>query len=40
MPSVGRSFYLDMPNGQKYFTYIIEELPQYLQDVFGIKPDS
>ena len=37
MPSVGRSFYLDMPNGQKYFTYIIEELPQYLNDVFGIK---
>jgi S-formylglutathione hydrolase FrmB len=39
MPSVGRSFYLDMPNGQKYFSYLTEELPQYLQDVFGIVPD-
>jgi len=39
MPSVGRSFYLDMPNGQKYFTYIVDELPHYLEDVFGIKPD-
>lgn len=39
MPSVSRSFYLDQPNGQKYFTYVTEELPQYLQDVFGIVPD-
>ena len=39
MPSVGRSFYLDMPNGQKYFSYLTEELPQYLQDVFGIVSD-
>jgi S-formylglutathione hydrolase FrmB len=39
MPSVGRSFYLDMPNGQKYFSYLTEELPQYLRDVFGIVPD-
>lgn len=38
MPSVGRSFYLDQPNGQRYFTYLIEELPLYLDDVFGIKP--
>ena len=39
MPSVGRSFYLDLPNGQKYFSYIVEELPHYLEDVFGITPD-
>ena len=38
MPSVGRSFYTDMPNGQKYFSYITEELPQYLKDVFGLAP--
>jgi S-formylglutathione hydrolase FrmB len=38
MPSVGRSFYTDQPNGQKYFTYLTEELPQYLTDVFGLRP--
>jgi len=38
MPSVGRSFYADLPNGQQYFTYLTEELPHYLQDVFGILP--
>jgi putative tributyrin esterase len=38
MPSAGRSLYLDQPNGQKYFTYLVEELPRYLADVFGLKP--
>jgi putative tributyrin esterase len=38
MPSVGRSFYTDQPNGQKYFTYITEELPRYLQEVFNLAP--
>ena len=38
MPSVGRSFYTDQPNGQAYFTYITEELPRYLKDVFGLSP--
>lgn len=38
MPSVGRSFYTDQPNGQRYFTYLVEELPQYLADVFGLAP--
>ncbi len=38
MPSAGRSFYIDQPNGQQYFTYIVEELPKYLNDVFGIEP--
>ncbi len=38
MPSVGRSFYIDQPNGQAYFTYLTEELPNYLEAVFGIKP--
>ncbi len=38
MPSVGRSFYIDQPNGQAYFTYLTEELPAYIEAVFGIKP--
>lgn len=38
MPSVGRSFYTDQPNGQNYFTYLVEELPRYLSDVFGLAP--
>jgi putative tributyrin esterase len=38
MPSAGRSFYTDQPNGQRYFTYLTEELPRYLQDLFGIAP--
>jgi putative tributyrin esterase len=38
MPSAGRSFYTDQPNGQKYFTYLTEELPHYLVDVFGLAP--
>lgn len=38
MPSVGRSFYIDQPNGQNYFSYLTEELPQYLEDVFGLAP--
>ena len=38
MPSVGRSFYLDQPNGQAYFTYLADELPRWLSDVFGLAP--
>jgi S-formylglutathione hydrolase FrmB len=38
MPSVGRSFYIDQPNGQKYFSYLTDELPHYLADVFGLAP--
>ncbi|MCJ7695339.1 MAG: esterase family protein [Anaerolineaceae bacterium] len=39
MPSVGRSFYTDQPNGQLYFTYLTQELPQYLSDVFNLTPE-
>ena len=39
MPSAGRSFYIDQPNGQAYFSYLTEELPRYLKDVFGLSPD-
>jgi putative tributyrin esterase len=38
MPSVGRSFYTDLPTGQNYFSYITEEIPQYLKDVFDLDP--
>ena len=38
MPSAGRSFYTDQPNGQRYFTYLTDELPRYLMDVFGLAP--
>ena len=38
MPSAGRSFYTDLLSGQKYFSYLTDELPQYLQDVFGLAP--
>lgn len=38
MPSAGRSFYIDQANGQRYFTYLTEELPEYLADVFGLSP--
>jgi len=38
MPSFGRSFYTDLPNGQAYFSYLTQELPQYLKDVFGLDP--
>ncbi len=38
MPSIGRSFYTNQPNGQDYFTYLMEEIPQYLSDVFHLQP--
>lgn len=38
MPSAGRSFYIDMLSGQQYMAYLAEELPRYLQDVFGLAP--
>jgi len=38
MPSAGRSFYTDQPNGPAYFTYLMEELPCYLSNVFDLAP--
>ena len=38
MPSAGRSFYTDQPNGQYYFSYLTDELPRYIRDVFGLAP--
>jgi putative tributyrin esterase len=37
MPSGGRSFYINQPNGQAYFSYLTEELPHYLTEVFGLS---
>ena len=37
MPTVGRSFYADMDNGQAYFTYLTEELPEYLRKTFRLE---
>ena len=31
-------FDIDQPNGQLYFSYLAEELPQYLSDVFDLAP--
>ncbi len=38
MPSAGRSFYMNQPNGQAFFSYVTEEIPQYLADVFNLRP--
>ena len=38
MPTAGRSFYADLPNGQRYFSYLTEELPAYLDALFGLRP--
>jgi S-formylglutathione hydrolase FrmB len=34
MPEVQRSFYIDMKNGRKYFTYISKELPAIIKKLF------
>ena len=35
MPEVQRSFYADIQNGCKYFTYVSEELPALCEKLFG-----
>lgn len=37
MPEVQRSFYTDMAYGLRYFTYILEELPQVCRRMFGLS---
>lgn len=37
MPSADRSMYCDGVLGQDYFTYVTEELPDYLHKVFGLS---
>ncbi len=38
MPAAGRSFYQDKPNGEKYWTFISEELPALCQRYFPLSP--
>ncbi len=37
MPTGGRSMYTDMSNGQAYFSYLTEELPEYLRKLFSLN---
>lgn len=37
MPSAGRSMYCDNVNGQNFFSFIADELPEYLSLVFGLS---
>lgn len=37
MPSAGRSFYADMANGQNYFSYLTEELPEWIDTRFKLN---
>lgn len=35
-PEVGRLWYADLPEGTRYFTYLTEELPQIVHDLFKL----
>lgn len=37
LPSVGNSFYLDEPEGLHYFTFLTEELPDYLGRILPLS---
>lgn len=37
MPSAANSFYTDMAHGNKYYTYITEELPVFAKSLFPIS---
>lgn len=37
MPDVRNSFYQDMAYGEKYFTYLTKELPEYIQTIFPVS---
>lgn len=39
IPEVQRSWYCDLPNGMRYFTYITEELPRLMRDMFRLPDD-
>lgn len=39
MPYGGRSFYTDMKYGEKYYTYITEELPDRICEFFNVSAD-
>lgn len=37
MPGVGNSFYQDMAHGERFFTYMTEELPKFIQGLFPVS---
>lgn len=37
LPSMGNSFYLDEPEGTRYFTFLTQELPGYLGQIFPLS---
>jgi len=37
MPGVGNSFYQDMVHGERFFTYMTEELPKFVQGLFPVS---
>ena len=39
MPEVRNSFYCDMVHGKKYFTYLSEELPEIVENIFPLTHD-
>ncbi len=39
MPDGGRSFYCDTAAGQRYYTYVADELPAYVRAVFPVTSD-
>lgn len=38
MPSVNNSFYQDMAHGERFFTFMTKELPEYIQGIFPVSP--
>ena len=40
MPAVGRSWYTDKPNGEKYLTFVTEELPNVCRSFFRGMSDK
>lgn len=39
MPEVGRSYYFDMHYGQRFFTYVADELPELCARMFKFSPE-
>jgi S-formylglutathione hydrolase FrmB len=37
MPDGQNSFYQDMAQGEKFFTYLTQELPEYIQSIFPVS---
>lgn len=37
MPGVGNSFYQDMVHGERFYTYMTEELPKFIQGLFPVS---